>query len=99
MITEIIKELVSTKNNIEVTSEQVLMWVRRVELQGSQTAILENLKENSNFVAISRNIGGNQKIIKQDKADRSHTNATVDQMQNMWIYTPCKAMPSKWQGI
>ena len=46
MTTEIIKELTSTEDNSNVTSEQVLMWANRIEADKSHTSMLESVKGN-----------------------------------------------------
>ena len=41
---EIIKELTTKRNMSEIISEQVLMWVQRVELQRVQKKALDEMK-------------------------------------------------------
>ena len=49
MIIEIIHELRTISDTSSVTSKQVLTWIERVEVQRTQTAMLESLKDNREF--------------------------------------------------
>ena len=49
MMTEIIQELTTIKIINEVTSEWALAWVRRVEIQRSQKALIEATNESKAF--------------------------------------------------
>ena len=65
---EIIKELTEIEENDNMTSEQVLVWHRRVEAQKAQSAILENVNKTKDFnKTVSRNRG-------QDKTGCNHKN-------------------------
>ena len=76
MTTEIRKELTSIENTTEVTSEQALLWNKRVEVQRSEIMMLESLKENTDFDALSRNFRGQ---LKNDKNKINQTEATQTQ--------------------
>ena len=45
MLAEIVKELTKTKETTAVTSEQVLVWAKRVETQRAHFAIRTSLSE------------------------------------------------------
>ena len=45
MLDEIIKELTAKNNDEQVTSEGVLIWAKRIEVQRAQAAILNNIME------------------------------------------------------
>ena len=49
---EMITELTESEDHKDVTSNWVLLWARQVEAQGTQTAVLNNLKVNQVFYAI-----------------------------------------------
>ena len=46
---EIIKNLTVLKANSDESSEQVLVWVLRVEAQRAWKAVLENIRAKKNF--------------------------------------------------
>ena len=45
MLNEIIRELTSRTSNVQTTSRDVLVWVKRVEAQRVQVAVLNDLIE------------------------------------------------------
>ena len=45
MMIEIIKELSRTEENENVTSEKILLWARRVEVQKAQSSMVSKLHE------------------------------------------------------
>ena len=49
MLDEIIKELTTKSNDEQTTSEGVLAWAKRVEVQWAQAAILSNITETCQF--------------------------------------------------
>ena len=49
MLGKIIKELTTKSNNEQTTSEGVLVWVKRVEAQRTQDAILNDITETCQF--------------------------------------------------
>ena len=49
MMVEIIKEFTKSEENKDVASNQVLLWERQVEAQGTQTTVLNSLKVNQKF--------------------------------------------------
>ena len=53
---EIRRELTKIEDNEIIISEQVLAWARRVEAQKTQSAILENLKEQKTLTKYSQEI-------------------------------------------
>ena len=52
MIVEIIHELISRSDTSSVRSEQVLAWLRRVEAQRAQNAMIDGLKKNEELDAV-----------------------------------------------
>ena len=63
MLEEIIKELTATKINDHITRGGMLTWVKRVEVQRAQTAVLNTLNESKQFDKI--------KISKKPKDDKA----------------------------
>ena len=49
MLGEIIKELTKVHENEEITSENVLSWAKRVEVQRAQSTIMNSLMEAKKF--------------------------------------------------
>ena len=49
MLTEIIRELSKAKESVDITSEQVLGWAKRVEAQRAQSEIMDSLTETKEF--------------------------------------------------
>ena len=45
MLDEIIKELTTTNSDEEITSEGILAWAKRVEVQRAQAAVLNTITE------------------------------------------------------
>ena len=45
MLDEIIRELTAKNNNEQVTSEDMLVWAKRIEVQRAQAAILNSITE------------------------------------------------------
>ena len=45
MLDKVIRELTAKSNNEQTTSEDVLAWAKRVEVQWTQAAILNNITE------------------------------------------------------
>ena len=54
MMTEIIRELTKVKKISEITSKQVLIWVRGVKVQKAQKSIHESAKYNNEDDAVKR---------------------------------------------
>ena len=44
MVEEIIRELKALKDTSEVSSEQILLWIQRVETQRAQKEVLDNIR-------------------------------------------------------
>ena len=49
MLDEIIRGLTTKNNGEEVTSEDMLTWAKRIEVQRAQVAILSNIMESCQF--------------------------------------------------
>ena len=49
MLDEVIRELTTKNNDEQMTSEGVLAWAKRVEVQWVQTAILNDFMESCQF--------------------------------------------------
>ena len=52
MVTEIIRELTESDENMPIPSEHMLIWAKRVEAQRAQGAVISSLHEVKNFDAI-----------------------------------------------
>ena len=63
MLEEIIKELMTTKNDDHITGGGVLPWAKRVEAQRAQAAVLNTLTESRQFDKV--------KISKRTKDDKA----------------------------
>ena len=49
MLAEVIRELAKIDENILVTSEEVLVWAKRIEAQRAQAAVINSLSEVTDF--------------------------------------------------
>ena len=49
MIAEIIKELTTIKDTIDITSNWVLSWIKYIEAQWSEKAMLDSMKDIKEF--------------------------------------------------
>ena len=49
MLKEVIKELTTSKDDDQITSEGVLAWAKRVEVQRTQVAVLNTIMESRQF--------------------------------------------------
>ena len=49
MFAEIIRELTKAKESVDITSEQVLGWAKRVKAQREQSAIMDSLTRTKEF--------------------------------------------------
>ena len=49
MLDEIIRELTAKNNDVQVTSEGMLTWTKRIEAQRDQAAVLNNITELHQF--------------------------------------------------
>ena len=58
MLAEIIRELTKAKESTAVTSEQVLIWAKRMEVQRAMSAIITSLSETKEFDKIKTIKGG-----------------------------------------
>ena len=54
MTAEIMKELTIIKEHSKIITEQILSWVKRIEVQHSQKSMLENSKETKDFKIIRK---------------------------------------------
>ena len=52
MLTEIIRELTESDDNMMILSEDVLTWAERIEIQRAQVAVINSLHDVKNFYAI-----------------------------------------------
>ena len=74
MMTEIRRELTAIKKTNEITSKEVLAWVRRVEAQTAQKALIETTKEIEEFNAMRRHELNNSDIDKGKVGQRATCN-------------------------
>ena len=74
------------------TTEQVLVWARRIEAQRSQTAVIYSLSKIKDFDKICARKGEQDKI-------KPHTAVTmpIGKMQILWFKPPLQMMPSMWE--
>ena len=49
MLPEIIRKLAKTNDNTHLTSEYVLEWAKRIEVQGAQAAVIDSLSDTKEF--------------------------------------------------
>ena len=61
MLEEIIKELTTTKDGDQITSEGVLAWAKRVEVQRAQAVVLNTIMESRHLDKV--------KVVKKPKED------------------------------
>ena len=54
MLDEIIRELTSRTGNVQMTSEDVLVWAKRVEAQGAQASVLNDITETRAFNKVKK---------------------------------------------
>ena len=67
---QIIKELTKIYENKEITSENVLFWAKRVQVQRAQSAIMNSLMEVKEFdklKVVNKHTKGKPKKIHRDK--------------------------------
>ena len=78
MLDKIIKELTATDSHDEITSEGVLAWAKRVEVQRAQATVLNTITESQQLDKV--------KISRKTKEDntRCHTGPTVQQCPCMY---------------
>ena len=69
MLEEIIKELMATNNDDQITSGDMLAWAKRVEVEMTQAVVLDLLTESKQF----------DKIKVSDKARDNKARAPVNQ--------------------
>ena len=95
---EIIKELMVLNNTSGVSSEQVLVWAKKVEAQRAQKEVLENIRDTKDFDSISRDKqrpDGNGQQREGVKEKKVKENCRYCGMTH--IYT--ETMPSIWQNM
>ena len=71
MLDEIIRELTSKTANVKTTSEDVLVWAKRVEAQRAQAVMLNDITEIRAFDKIKRRLS--QRISRKEKCRLQHT--------------------------
>ena len=65
MLAEIIRELTKAKESTIVTSEQILVWAKRVEAQGVQSTIIISLSKTKEFNKIKTIKGGQRHSLRK----------------------------------
>ena len=89
MLDKIIRELMSRTSNAQMTSEDVLVWAKKVEAQRVQAAVLNDLTEIKAFDKIKK---GTESKSTQGRGTGCNTLETVMQVLQT---KPCtKTMPS-----
>ena len=80
MLDEIIREITTKNNDEQVTSKGILIWVRRIEAQRAQAAVLNNITESHQFDKV--------KVTKKSKEDNIKTHSSHDRsmppLQILW---------------
>ena len=91
MIIKIIKEHTKAGENENVTNEQVLAWVRKVDAQKAKSTILSRLSETKDFGKISM-----RKRVNRQRGTTASTdqNACEAKMQLLWLQPSAQTMPS-----
>ena len=80
-----------------MTSEQVMLWARRVEAQKAQSAILDNLNEKKR---LSQNIQKKQSTkAKWDVTMRTNQNVHETEIQVLWLYSCVQTISSIWKCV
>ena len=97
MIAEIIRELTKAKESTPVTSEQVLVWAKRVKAQRTQSAIITNLSKTKKFDKIKKIKRGPQTQSK--KTSKICQNTCKAELQLLWFQPSARAMPSLWEEV
>ena len=79
MLDEVIRELTTKSNKKQTTSEDVLAWAKRVEVQQTQAAILNDITESHKF----------DKIKMSQKLKSSQNRETTHQTSHRWLCRYC----------
>ena len=64
-LAEIIRELINAEESTAVTSKQVLVWAKRVEVQRVQSTIITSLSETKEFDKIKSIKGGQRHNLRK----------------------------------
>ena len=70
MLDKVIRELMTKSTNDQMTSEEVLVWTKRVEAQRMQAAILNDFTDSQRFNQV--------KVAKQQTAYRAMHRASLN---------------------
>ena len=85
MLEKIIKELTTTNDDDQITSEGMLAWAKRVEMQRAQTAVLNTTMESRQFDKV--------KVEKKRQHKTStRSNITAMTMPILWQIIHTKAV-------
>ena len=77
MLDEIIRELTAKDNNEQMTSNDVLVWAKRIEVQRAQAVIINDITES-------------QKFNKDKLAQKSKTKWDMETTHPMYHKWPCR---------
>ena len=77
MLDEVIRELTAKDKNEQTTSEDVLVWAKRIEVQWAQAAILNYITKSAKFNKVK-------------KAQRPKTKQDVETTHPVYHKWPCK---------
>ena len=94
MLDEVIRELTAKENNEQTSSEDVLVWGKRIEAQRAQAAILNDITESQKFDKV--------KLAQKPKTkwDMENTpNELQAAMQVLWWESCTQAVPSLWKNV
>ena len=95
MLDEVIRELTAKSNDEQMTSEGVLAWAKRVEVQRAEAAILNNITEScqSDRIKMAQKPKSNQ-----DRPDNKH-NISQMNMQILEWDPQTLTVPSIWEDV
>ena len=97
MLAEIIRELTKAKERTAVTSEQVLIWAKRVEAHRAKSAIRTSLSETKEFDKIRIIKRGTE--MQSEKTTNMCQKAHKTELQLLWFQPSTKTMPSPWEEV
>ena len=96
MFTEIIMELTKAEESVDVTSEQILGWAKRAEVQRAQSAIMDSLTETKMFDKIDSKRGTH---IQHKKSASTCQSTHNEKLQLLWFQPSIKTIPGLWEEV
>ena len=92
MTSQIIKESITLKHTSDITSDEVLLWGKRVEVQRPKTTVLGNLKECTKFNPVKGNV---KEKLKYDNK-KKQADAMLREHNTKCKY--CRLIHQPWQS-